>query len=61
MRLTGLQSHESSLWLRPRNVTSLTVRGIEMANTGDTEDVAGVTAEVWTPVTKLAEWKKASA
>jgi hypothetical protein len=61
VRLTGLASHEGSLWLRPRDAETLTVRGIELTNTGDTLDVAGISAEVWMPPSKLDEWKQGRA
>jgi hypothetical protein len=57
-RLTGSKSHERSLWMRPGNAETLTVRGVETISTGDSVDVAGVSAEVWVPPSKLDEWKK---
>jgi len=59
-RLTGLTSHEGSLWMLPGNAQTLTVRGIDTINTGDTIEIAGVTAEVFVPPSKLDEWKKTS-
>lgn len=56
-RLTGSTSHEMSLWMLPGNAQTLTVRGVETVDTGDTIEMAGVTAHVFVPPAKLDEWK----
>jgi hypothetical protein len=60
-RLTGLKNHESSLWMLPGKAQTLTPHGVETVNTGDTIQIAGVTAHVFVPPSKLDEWKKANA